>query len=72
MNENTEHNFLEGDQKPDVEGHIRVRIVAEKDDVEGHVRSNQIIDEEDDVEGHVMGHVKGPGRPPRDLDIERV
>lgn len=65
MNENTEHNFLEGDQKPDVEGHIRVRIVAEKDDVEGHIRRVLAIDEEyDDVEGHV--------EPPRDLDIERV
>ena len=65
MNENTEHNFLEGDQKPDVEGHIRVRIVAEKDDVEGHIRRVLAIDEEyDDVEGHVV--------PPRDLDIERV
>ena len=65
MNENTEHNFLEGDQKPDVEVHIRVRIVAEKDDVEGHIRRVLAIDEEnDDVEGHV--------EPPRDLDIERV
>ena len=65
MNENTEHNFLEGDQKPDVEGHIRVRIVAEKDDVEGHIRRVLAIDAEyDDVEGHV--------EPPRDLDIERV
>ena len=65
MNENTEHNFLEGDQKPDVEGHIRVRIVAEKDDVEGHIRRVLAIDEEnDDVEGH--------DEPPRDLDIERV
>ena len=65
MDENTEHNFLEGDQKPDVEGHIRVRIVAEKDDVEGHIRRVLAIDEEyDDVEGHV--------EPPRDLDIERV
>ena len=65
MNDNTEHNFLEGDQKPDVEGHIRVRIVAEKDDVEGHIRRVLAIDEEyDDVEGHV--------EPPRDLDIERV
>ena len=65
MNENTEHNFLEGDQKPDVEGHIRVQIVAEKDDVEGHIRRVLAIDEEyDDVEGHV--------EPPRDLDIERV
>ena len=65
MNENTEHNFLEGDQKPDVEGHIRVRIVAEKDDVEGHIRRVLAIDEEDD---DVAGHVE----PPRDLDIERV
>ena len=65
MNENTEHTFLEGDQKPDVEGHIRVRIVAEKDDVEGHIRRVLAIDEENaDVEGHV--------EPPRDLDIERV
>ena len=65
MNENTEHNFLEGDQKPDVEGHIRVRIVAEKDDVEGHIRRVLAIDEEyDDVEGHV--------EPPRDVDIEGV
>ena len=77
MNENMDHKFLEGDQLPDVEGHVSARFTDDgedaADDVEGHLRRPQIIDEEeDDVEGHVMGHVKGPGRPPRDLDIERV